>query len=403
MCTSDNVSRTWLEQKLIPELKTSFNKTDSDLNYSISFPEMRTFISRVFFLDLVFNETEKAKGEQVSVVVKQPSKDNLWFYEAMSGEANFHNEILFYTKFAKKYKDYPQCLYIDEKPPYDSVIVIENITKQGYHLCSQMVNLDTKFSLSAVREIGKLHARAYIWKDKNPDQFFQIINDIQPTKFGKPNNSFMTSLVNGLSCRGVDYLRKEKYDETFFYKVEPFLKNAFENIILEVIKPIEPLATLCHGDFTRNNVFFRETDIIQVKLIDFGMLIYGSPAIDLSTFLCLSCSRINRKEKFPEVFDAYHETVIRCLKEAELSNLERFSKDKLLEDFKQHALFGYIISTYFLPVMLDSETNSEKIKECSTEELIRFTYEEGGEEVSKILADMLLDLKELGCLDHILY
>ena len=41
-------------------------------------------------------------------------------------------------------------------------------------------------------------------------------------------------------------------------------------------KPVEPLATLCHEDFIRNNVFFKESnDGIEANLIDFGMINYG--------------------------------------------------------------------------------------------------------------------------------
>lgn len=95
-------------------------------------------------------------------------------------------------------------------------------------------------------------------------------------------------LINSQATRAVKYLRNHNYDAIFCDKMEALLSNAFDEVMMKIIKPLEPLSTLCHGDFILNNILFKVEDDEQQRtmLIDFALLTYLTPVVDLS--VCLS-------------------------------------------------------------------------------------------------------------------
>ena len=119
------------------------------------------------------------------------------------------------------------------------------------------------------------------------------------------------------------------------------------------MKPVEPMSILCHGDLVINNIFFKkEGQKVEAKLFDFGRIGYHSPSHDLATFLFFNCSNEDRGSHFNQIFIAYHEALIKYLREAGVTNHERFSKENFLEDFKFHA-----IATFSLPLFLSPHLN----------------------------------------------
>lgn len=281
---------------------------------------------------------------------------------------------------------------------------MENISTQGYNLNLKMHNLNFEFVLAAVREIAKFHSNSYIMKEKFPEVFHETVENIKPVRYPPTEDNPGVLKVRSIIPRIIKYLRRQNYEDVFCIKLEKFLYNGYSYATVDLRKPVEPLATLCHGDFTRNNVFFKETeDGIETKLIDFGMIYYGSPGKDLSLFLYLSGTRIQRTKKFPEIFEAYYGTLLEGLKQKEISHLERFSKDALLEDYKSHAFFGFLVVSLFLPVMLGYFGNdSSVVFKLPSEKICEIYNEIGGEEYTMTLVDMVLDLREAGCLDHVM-
>lgn len=92
-------------------------------------------------------------------------------------------------------------------------------------------------------------------------------------------------------------LRARGYDPDFTDKIAVLFEDCLPNVLMKCVEPIEPLATIVHGDCTINNILFRFKDNgpagkeLQAMLIDFALLMYSSPATDTSNFIYLSCSR----------------------------------------------------------------------------------------------------------------
>ncbi|KAH0539258.1 uncharacterized protein LOC123260104 [Cotesia glomerata] len=400
----------WVEDNVIPKvaqkLHKNYSKSDTILN--LSYPEGFLLLSAVIFAEVRFNNSNsKEKDEVVQLVIKRPSLLDS-FNNIMHLDALFHNEILFYEKFSQSdsvnESEFPRCFLTAEdlKNPAGMIIVIENIVNLGYKMCLKSYDIPFEYVIAAMQAIGRFHGMSYTMKVRQPEKFAEIVGNLMEYRYS-PGETFGT-FINLVSVRPVEYLRKKNYDPVFLDKMEGFLSNAFDTVMMKAVTPKEPLATLCHGDFTRSNIFFREKNgSLETMLIDFAMLRYSSPSIDVSTFLYLNCSTKDRNERFPEIFKAYYNAVIGYLKEQKIEDLENYSEKNFMEDYKRNAMFGFVIAMFFLPVIRGiSKVTPEEVKEFDNVKMAMMTKEAGGDAFSEELAGILVDMRNHGYLEHVL-
>ncbi|XP_043474530.1 uncharacterized protein LOC122506430 [Leptopilina heterotoma] len=391
-------TKLWLDDYLIPKLKLSLNQETSVSQYKVVNFE-RLFISDVIFLDLELKNNNNV--QTLSLVIKRPNQDEA-IREYCQIDKLFHNEILFYENYMKNSCDYPQCFYTNEKTLSNKVVVVENINKLNYHKCPQKVNVNMEYILAAMQEIGEFHAKGYVLKSNSPSKFHEIVNGIQESRYEYREKNIFPTLINNLMPRIIKCLRERNYDQHFCDKAEKFFQNSFENCMQVAMdgKNIK-LATLCHGDFTIDNVFFKKTEFgCKAMLIDFAMLSYASPAIDLSTFIYLSMSPNDIRTKFHQVFDVYYNSIIGYFKKINFSPSSEFAKENFLNDYKKYALFGFMIAAFYLPIMHGLKV--EKIDFNDAEKNIPYFSDIGGDKFRDILLEMFIDMKNNGCMEQIL-
>ncbi|KAL0120050.1 hypothetical protein PUN28_008022 [Cardiocondyla obscurior] len=358
------------------------------------------FMSVINYVRLQFKNKKTERAEELFMILKKP----LQTYPLNDSiTLQFHNEILFYQTYVQPGENYARCFYVDERPPTDSVIALEDVNKRGYQPCPYTCNAPLEYILAAMREIGRFHGKGYATKKLHREKFIDIATRLREARYFEAADNPFEIICNVRSTEAIEYLRGRGYDAVFCDKMEPLLKNAFEEVMMKISEPREPLSTLCHGDFTLDNILFEKKDDGQIRamLIDFAFLKHSTPVVDLSTFLCLSCSNEIMKDKFHEIIRAYHDALKECLLEAGVWDAEIFSYEALLDDYKRGALFGYVIACFYLPTLL----GYHKIDEIKERMLHLGVHEcmkqlKYNDEVRKILADMLLIMKDFGCLKH---
>ncbi|CAD1475722.1 unnamed protein product [Heterotrigona itama] len=395
-----------LLEPLVAKVSSILGKSFENVRYEVSVPSDSFFISNLFFVNIVWNaspvgDDEAKRRASTSIVVKKMPPETI--QETMKSKEQFENEILFYQKYVQYYDRVPRCIYAtDESSSLGSVIVLENVsTKRGYSMCKWKYDTPLEYTVAAFREIARFHAIAYATKRTREKKFFDFVNAIQDIKF-YPESS-LKDIFNGTATRSLDFLRKQHHDKEFCDKLEARLANTFDDLILKFTEAEEPLATLCHGDFTINNMLFKkEGDEQKVIFIDFALIQYGSPILDLSTFLCLHSARDVDKVMLDNVLRVYHDSLIRHLKENGI-DCEDYSYEALYEDYKKRGLFGFFIASFFLATQMGKfDGQIEDFAKIDPAEWPALSRQLGGEEIDEILANMLLKLKEFGCLDYIL-
>jgi len=385
--------------KIIENLKENVDEAQ----YEIS-KQTGNIMSTVYNICVKFKNRTKNHSEEFSMILKKSTQLE-FLRQTIRSDVQFHNEILFYRMYAQPNENFAKCFYI-ERSPFDSIIALENVNEQGYYSCAHPCKYNTplEYTLAAMREIGRFHGKGYVMKELQREKFFAIVEQLQEIKYDRMINENRIIYLNLTATRAVEYLRNQGYDTAFCDKAEALLSNAFDKVMMKTVESREPLSTLCHGDFVLDNILFKMENNGQYRaiLIDFAFLRYTTPVVDLSTYLCLSCSNEVRKDKFFEIIRAYHDALKEYLLEANIWDSEKYSYEALLDDYKRGGLFGFVIASSYLPILMGyfKKENLTCINEFENEETAKQNKQLGGDKISKILADMLLHLRDFGCLEQ---
>lgn len=125
-------------------------------------------------------------------------------------------------------------------------------------------------------------------------------------------------LVLELSIRRATYSVRVSSKSTSNSVPESFLRRLEEVLFgthkyrCKRLKPIEPFAIICHGDYLRNNVAFRYDDdekAIDAMMFDFQTMCYASPMIDFTVFMANSSGYEVRDKYFWNIFATYHDSL----------------------------------------------------------------------------------------------
>ncbi|XP_011692794.1 PREDICTED: uncharacterized protein LOC105452932 [Wasmannia auropunctata] len=391
----------WINE-VMPKIIENLGPNVEKVRYELRETTGIFMISNIYRVHLHFKNKISGQNEELSMVLKRPMPG---FNEITHIE--FHNEILFYQIYIRPDETYARCFYAKEEPPIDSVIALENVNGRGYYPCPHVYNPPLDYTLAAIRELGRFHGKGYVMKEMQPEKFFDIVARIQEVRYTKRAENIYEFIANIQSVRVVEYLRSQGHDTVFCDKMEALFSNSFDEVMMKTVQPLEPLATLCHGDFTLNNILFKTEGDGQYRpmLIDFALIRYSTPVIDLSTHLFLCCSNEIRKNKFSEIMRAYYDALKEYLLDAGIQDIEKYSYNALLDDFSRGALFGFMLMPSFLSVLLghvSPETIRKEILDLGALESAKKMKYAGGDKVSKILADALLHLRDLGCLKYFL-
>lgn len=158
----------------------------------------------------------------------------------------------------------------------------------------------------------------------------------------------------------------------------------------ELLRPDEPLAVLCHGDFCRNNLLFRYDETtgrpLDAVVLDPAQARYASPAVDLSFFLYMNTTDADRTEHWDDYVAAY------LAGATEVCDCPPTAADVHAE-MRAHGLYGYAHCSFFLPAMLDARPpDVERLTTCTDDERIELINESGGPEADRLLASVVRHL-----------
>ncbi|XP_024877833.1 uncharacterized protein LOC112458440 [Temnothorax curvispinosus] len=395
-------SQRWINQvmaRIIENLGLDVDKARYEISKSINF-----LVTTIYYVRLQFKNKENDQNEELSMVLKRPTKN---FIHIGRIDFQFENEILFYQTYIQPNERhfYARCYYAEKRSPTDFVIALENVNERGYHSCSYPHNAPFEYTLAAMRELGRFHGKGYVMKELQREKFFDIVARLQEPRYAK--GYVMEACFNVTATRSLEYLRRQGYDAAFCDRMEAILTNAFDEVMMKIIKPLEPLATMCHGDFLLNNILFKadEGGRYRAMLIDFALIRYSTPVVDLSTYFYNCCWNEEIREKFFDIMRAYHDALMEYLLDAGVQDIEKYSYNALLDDFRRGALFGFIVVSQFLPAILGYLKLEAIVQDTISLGALGYAKKhkyDGGDEVCKILADILLHLRDLGCLKHIL-
>lgn len=101
-------------------------------------------------------------------------------------------------------------------------------------------------------------------------------------------------------------------------KLEKFVgNNSFFSHMVDLVSRDTPLATLCHGDCWTNNFLYKydgNNDIVETCLVDFQLIRYGSPALDIANLIFCCTDKLQRQNHMTTFLETYSVSLASALK-----------------------------------------------------------------------------------------
>lgn len=165
-----------------------------------------------------------------------------------------------------------------------------------------------------------------------------------------------------------------------------------------LLRPVEPLAVLCHGDFCRNNLLYRYDEAtgrpVDVAVLDPAQARYASPAIDLSFLLYMNTSDADRTANWDRYVAAYLDGVADVTPAGQAAPL---TAADVHAEMRAHGLYGYAHCSFFLPAMVNAvPPDVEQLTKCTADERIELINESGGQEADRLLASIVRHMADRG-------
>lgn len=243
----------------------------------------------------------------------------------------FQNEVFFYDKIyphfhaylnnAKDVIDLSHWLpktYLSMRHFDETVLVQQNVQKIGFDVEQTLYLTEDHLNLM-IKCLAQFHAISLAEKIDNGEEFLQLVNGIQPLCFEQPNGlPSMYDVLHEISTtRLFDYVFRQGGQDGKFMQDMHRLKDVIGDKpvkLLDRFRKIDDFAVIGHGDYHRNNILFRKVNnnsVVDMKMIDFQQIRYGSPCLDLSFFMYLNISGDLRDSIWDKMICNYHQQLVK--------------------------------------------------------------------------------------------
>ncbi|XP_014278682.1 uncharacterized protein [Halyomorpha halys] len=298
-----------------------------------------------------------------------------FFVKTSSGEgtvSNFTEKLSTFKTEVKMYEALQEFEYIMEESqdsddvlwcqmiyhiPY-SCIVMEDLKAKGFYMIERRGLFDLEHSKLAIHALGRYHGISKILEERGllSPQGFQpwFIFDEEVVKIAL---WAINAMVEGIKKMWdpswtpiVDKIKLTK--ESLFQKLKAFSE-------LDETK----FNLLNHGDCHKNNIVFKydwDKRPIGIKLVDFQMIHYGSPCLDLNYFMYLSIEPSVRRENFNLLIKTYHDSLLNTLNKYQYRG-NKPDLEEILAGMEKYNFVGLYLHLTRYPNLFMSEDVGKQI------------------------------------------
>lgn len=252
----------------------------------------------------------------------------------------YEKEEFFYMTLLKEYQRLgvatvfaPDCYFCK---PY--LIVLENLCDNGYRGTPKAEPLDLIHCKICLKTLARFHAAGIIYeelKSKENGERYSLEKEyskyFEEMVFANDDNPASKWLKYSLEAifELIDHV-PETINKTVF---KERLRERLGQLFTKQTGSDQVRNTTLHGDLWSNNFLFaynRNGEPIKGKLIDYQILKYGPPSLDVVQFLYTNTRKAFRNKHFEELLDYYYEQLVEEFKQERLDHNEILSKEEFL-------------------------------------------------------------------------
>ncbi|XP_063241206.1 uncharacterized protein LOC134541595 [Bacillus rossius redtenbacheri] len=329
----------WLTENYLSDVLHKGNKsslTTKILHVTSASEQGDNYLGTVFRMVVVCNNVQKCLIVKIMPSETEGSKpiSSLGVYER---ERDMYYKVLpkVYNVMKEKLGQFeyfsPYC-YITTRT---DAIILEDLKPLGYHMADRKKQLDMDHALLVLSTLAKLHAFSYIMGPESIKHYHDIFFSKENRNL---NGGLLASIFKSL-CRTVS--EWEGYEEyaSSLWNFSDSVVDRFN----DVVEPTEgSFCVLTHGDCWTNNFLFRycpETGkVMDMKLIDYQLGRYASPALDLIYFFYSSLQLDVWKQQY-RLLKHYHDELTKWLTTAG-SSAKAYTFQDLQADMNSKLVFA---------------------------------------------------------------
>ncbi|XP_046738968.1 uncharacterized protein LOC124407157 [Diprion similis] len=248
----------------------------------------------------------------------------------------------------------PKLVYGRDEPP--RVIIMEDLTPEGFHVKDRQEGLSMAHATMAIKNLARFHAGSVALAEENP----AAIKSFRQQIFASTTHpNFYTLLINSLN-------RLREDAQTWLDEDCILAAKKLNNVIASLRQRIqdvysydpEEFCVLNHGDAWVNNMLFVEDKSgkpIEQVFVDYQMVGYSSPAIDLLYFLGINPALEIRGQGETDLLEIYLETLTLNMKRLRCRT-ESPTMEHLKKAMYRRRVYAVAAGLFLLPrMMLDKE------------------------------------------------
>jgi thiamine kinase-like enzyme len=243
-------------------------------------------------------------------------------------------------------------------------IVLEDLQHLGYKMASRHTGLDLEHCKLTVRALARLHAASVALHKADPSST-DLYSESMFADTGEQRQYMEESLKYNLNNLASKLDTWPGYDH-YANKIRKLVPTALDQMI-KCTKPKEDsLNVLNHGDCWTNNMMFhycpKTGEVDDVRFVDFQLVRFSSPVLDLQYFLCTSMNDEIRFRQRDRLLREYHAELRDMLQDLGLDP-DQYTLQQLNEEFEENDIFGLLIVCTYLSAMLASSIDAPDFSE----------------------------------------
>ncbi|KAK5650074.1 hypothetical protein RI129_001103 [Pyrocoelia pectoralis] len=346
------INKKFLESVLKCHFRTNLKVSNLALSDAASIGE--NFLSTLFRVVINYELENGKEMPSLSLVIKCCPKNNDSM-NAVKLLRCFENEIGFYGTVLPainklRYQEKISAKSVHASLVPNPVLMFEDLTTLKYIMHPREVGLDLDHCLMVAEKFAYLHAASFAIYQNDPT----ILTVYENGLFSKNNHS-VTALSVGFNSL-VESCKHWTNLNCYYTKLKSMKDNFLEDLF-QIMKPTGNFNVLNHGDCWINNIMFNYDQNGKVQnavLVDFQILFFSSPSVDLHIFWATSPSLEVQEHHFNTFLGHYYNLLLRNLSKFDV-NVNIPSREELHEDFKKRALCGLAAAVILLPLIKASK------------------------------------------------